>query len=53
MTIDEYEYLESLSAGGHCDYCGEDGSCNCDGNCIHQTGRWRDMCSQWKEEEDE
>ena len=50
MTREEYEYYESFSAGEPCSYCGEDGSCNCDGNCIHQTGKWKDMCALWKGE---
>lgn len=37
----------------HCDYQGEDGSCNCDDHCIHQTGKWRETCGVWEESEDE
>ena len=34
-----------------CDYMGEDGSCDCDDHCIHQRGKWKDMCALWKEKE--
>ena len=36
-----------------CDYMGEDGSCNCDDNCVHQRGKWRDVCGVYKESEGE
>lgn len=35
-----------------CDYQGEDGSCNCDGHCEHQTGKWKDICALWHEDEE-
>ena len=27
-----------------CDWQGDDGSCNYDGHCAHQTGKWKDTC---------
>lgn len=35
-----------------CDYQTEDGSCMCDGNCVHQRGKWRDVCGVWRESEE-
>ena len=45
---DAYEDSENLV----CDYVGEDGSCNYDYDCIHQRGKWKDMCALWKEKEE-
>lgn len=36
-----------------CDYMGDDGSCNCDDHCVHQRGKWKDVCGVWKEREEE
>ena len=33
-----------------CDCIGEDGSCYYDYDCIHQRGKWKDMCALWKGE---
>ena len=32
-----------------CKYQDDAGSCNCDGHCLHQTGKWKDTCSIWEE----
>lgn len=44
-----YEFEEVAT----CEYMGDDGSCNCDDNCVHQRGKWRDVCEVWRESEDE
>ncbi len=48
---DKHPYDDCYSFS--CDYQGKDGSCNCDDKCIHQTGKWRDVCEMWEESEDE
>ena len=36
-----------------CNYQGEDGSCMCDDHCVHQLGKWRDVCGVYKESDTE
>jgi len=54
MEYAKQEYYDSLAyeEDFECDYVGEDGSCNYDGHCVNQTGKWKDTCALWKEKED-
>ena len=52
-----YEYRREIYEQKHpyefenteCNYQGEDGSCMCDDHCVHQLGKWRDVCGVWEE----
>ena len=52
---EEYEerHQDEIDTPDSCDYQGEDGTCNCDGHCVYQTGKWKDTCSLWEESEEE
>ena len=52
-TYEQNHPYEEDTENVTCDYMDSDGSCNCDDNCKHQRGKWKDTCALWKESEEE
>ena len=41
-----------MTTESRCGYQSEDGSCNYDGNCSNQTGRYKEICSVYEEDDE-